>query len=84
MLYAGAKKRGRMSHKPRTLLKVLSIRLVTKCKDDCGAELVEAGFVLPILLMLLLGIFSFGRAYNVYQTITRAAREGARMAVLTP
>ena len=46
--------------------------------------MVEAAFVIPMLLMLLLGIFSFGRAYNVYQTITRAAREGARQAVLTP
>jgi TadE-like protein len=48
-----------------------------------GAELVEMALVLPILLMLLLGIIAFGRAYDVYQTITRAAREGARQAVLT-
>lgn len=39
--------------------------------------------VLPLLLVLLLGIIAFGRAYDVYQTITRAAREGARQAVLT-
>jgi hypothetical protein len=32
--------------------------------------------------MLLLGIFWMGRAFNVYETITRAAREGARYAVL--
>jgi Flp pilus assembly protein TadG len=37
--------------------------------------------VLPILLTLLLGIFWLGRAYDVYQTITRAAREGARFAL---
>jgi hypothetical protein len=40
--------------------------------------------VIPILLMLLLGIISFGRAWNTYQTITRAAREGAKAAVLPP
>ena len=34
-----------------------------------------------ILLPLLLGIVGAGRAYNVYATITRAAREGARVAV---
>ena len=39
-----------------------------------GAELVEMAFVLPILLMLLLGIFYFARAYNIYETMTRAAR----------
>jgi len=53
-------------------------------KEESGAELFEAALVLPLLLMLLLGIVSFGRAYNEYQTITRAAREGAREAVLTP
>ena len=33
-------------------------------------------------MMLLIGIVTFARAYNVYQSITRAAREGVRMAVL--
>ena len=46
-----------------------------------GAELVEAAFVLPLLLTLLIGVFWAGRAYNIYETITRAAREGARVAV---
>lgn len=51
-------------------------------KDTRGAEILEMAFVLPILMMLLVGIFWMGRAYNVYETITRAAREGARYAVL--
>lgn len=46
-----------------------------------GAELVETGLVLTILLTLMVGIFWLGRAYNIYETITRAAREGARFAV---
>ncbi len=46
-----------------------------------GSQLFEAALVLPILLTLLLGTFWLGRAYNVYQTITRAAREGARFAL---
>lgn len=46
-----------------------------------GAELVEMALVLPVLFMLLLGIFYFARGYNVYETMTRAAREGARIAV---
>lgn len=50
--------------------------------DESGAELVEMAFVLPLLLTLLIGIFWIGRAINVYTTITRAAREGARYAVL--
>ena len=50
-------------------------------RDERGAELFEAALVLPILLTLLLGMFWLGRAYNIYQTITRAAREGARFAL---
>jgi Flp pilus assembly protein TadG len=46
-----------------------------------GAELVETGLVLTMLLTLMVGIFWLGRAYNIYETITRAAREGARFAV---
>jgi Flp pilus assembly protein TadG len=37
--------------------------------------------MLPVLLSLLFGTFWAARAYNVYETITRAAREGARVAV---
>lgn len=37
--------------------------------------------MLPIAFMILLGIFWFGRAYNIYGTITHAAREGVRTAV---
>lgn len=82
MLVAKGMNRGRMCHLPRTLLKQMCVRLVTKCREESGAELVEAALVIPLLLMLLLGIVWLGRAYNVYETITRAAREGARFAVL--
>lgn len=44
-----------------------------------GSEIAEAALVLPILFMLLLGIYLFGRAFNVYATINHAAREGARL-----
>lgn len=47
-----------------------------------GAEVVEFAVVLTVLLALLFGIFTMARAFNIYQTITRAAREGAREAVL--
>lgn len=46
-----------------------------------GSEILELAFILPLLLTLLIGIFWAARAYNVYETITRAAREGARVAV---
>ncbi|HET9178220.1 MAG TPA: TadE/TadG family type IV pilus assembly protein [Terriglobia bacterium] len=73
-----------MCHRPSTRIERFCVRVVTKAKEDSGAELFEAALVLPILLTLLLGIVTFGRAWNTYQTITRAAREGAKAAVLTP
>ncbi|HYG98780.1 MAG TPA: TadE family protein [Terriglobales bacterium] len=46
-----------------------------------GATLVEAAVTILILFMFLMAIMEFGRAYNIYQTMTDAAREGARFAV---
>jgi hypothetical protein len=48
--------------------------------ETVGAEIAEAAVVLPLVFMLILGIYWFGRAYNIYATITHAAREGARAA----
>ncbi len=44
-------------------------------------EVAELAIVLPILLSLIIGIYSFARAYNIYATITRAAQAGVRVAV---
>jgi len=46
--------------------------------NDRASEIAEAALVLPIALMVLLGIYWFGRAFNIYATINHAAREGAR------
>ena len=48
--------------------------------DTRAAEIAEAAAVLPLVCTLLFGIYWFGRAYNIYTTITHAAREGARAA----
>jgi hypothetical protein len=46
-------------------------------RETAGAEIAEAAVVLPLLFMLLFGIMWFGRAFNIYTTINRAARQGA-------
>ena len=51
-------------------------------KSERGAELVEFALMLPILLVIIAGLWDFGRAYRTYQAITNAAREGARLAVV--
>ena len=47
-----------------------------------GAATVEFALVVPFLLLLLVGVFEFGRAIMVQQILTNAAREGARRAVV--
>lgn len=60
-------------------MKIKSIRII---KNEKGASAVEFALILPILIMLVFGIFQFGIAYNNYITITHAAREGARLAAV--
>jgi len=50
----------------------------SKRTGEGGAVLIEAAVVMPILIMLVLGIWSVGRAYNIYLTMDHAAREAAR------
>lgn len=47
-----------------------------------GQALVELAIALPILLLLVLGVVEFARAWNIKQAITDAAREGARIAAV--
>jgi Flp pilus assembly protein TadG len=47
-----------------------------------GAALVEFALALPLLLVVIAGIVDFGFAFQRYEVVTNAAREGARMAVL--
>jgi hypothetical protein len=46
-----------------------------------GSEIAEAALVLPIAFMILLAIYWFGRAFNIYGTINHAAREGAQISI---
>lgn len=52
--------------------------------SNSGSQLVEFAFALPILLLLIVGIWDFGSAFGLKQKLTSAAREGARIVVSTP
>ena len=43
----------------------------------------EAALLLPVLLILIMGIFVIGNWFNDQQVVTAAAREGARIGALT-
>lgn len=47
--------------------------------SERGAVAVELALLAPVLIMLLLGIMEFGRAYNVQSSLSSAAREGVRV-----
>ena len=47
-----------------------------------GQSLVEFALVLPVALILLLAVFDVGRAVFLYNGLTNAAREGARLAIV--
>ncbi len=53
-----------------------------RLKKERGAALLEAAITVPIVLLICVGIFEFGRAYQTWQVLTNASREGARLAVI--
>ncbi len=50
--------------------------------DRRGQSLVEFALVLPLFIIILVGIFDFGRAVFAYSTLNNASREAARQAVV--
>jgi Flp pilus assembly protein TadG len=53
-----------------------------RLSNERGAAAVEFALVLPLLLLLVLGIAEFGRAYDVQTRLSNAAREGVRVMAL--
>jgi Flp pilus assembly protein TadG len=51
-------------------------------RGQSGQSVIEFALVLPLLLLLLLGIAEFARAWLLMNVATSAAREGCRAAVL--
>jgi Flp pilus assembly protein TadG len=51
-------------------------------KSEKGTALVEFALVVPILLLLLLGLLDFAKAFNYWNDETHLAAEGARWAVV--
>ena len=56
--------------------------IIHRGRDESGVALVEFALVLPLLLVLILGIFDFGRAFNYWNDSQQMANEGARWAVV--
>ena len=50
-------------------------------RAERGAVAVEFAIILPVLLLILAGLFDFGRGFYWKHTVTNASREGARYGV---
>jgi Flp pilus assembly protein TadG len=59
----------------------LEITMHRTTHSERGSVMIETAVIVPILLLLMVGIFEVGRLYQTWQVVTNAAREGARMSV---
>lgn len=53
-------------------------------KTRLGQAMVEFALVIPLIVLMVMGIFDLGRAVYAYNVVASAAREGARFGVLDP
>lgn len=52
--------------------------------SEAGQALVEFALIVTTLILIVVGIFEFGRAVEAYTEISNGAREGARYASVRP
>lgn len=64
-------------------MKTSNMKITAKKRDTRGQALVEMALLLPLLLLLVIGILEFGRAWYYKQQVNNAAREAARILVVT-
>lgn len=53
-------------------------------KITSGQSLIEFALILPLLLLLVMGLFDIGRAIFYYASLNTAVREGTRIAIVQP
>lgn len=50
--------------------------------NNKGQSIVETALILPVIILLLMGMFEFSRIFGSYLLITYTGRESARMAAV--
>jgi hypothetical protein len=53
-----------------------------RARDERGTALAELAIVMPVLLVLILGMLDFGKAFHEWIDQTHVANEGARLAAV--
>ena len=67
-----------MEKHPNSLASPITRHFAALRRDERGAVLIEAAFVLPIIIFLLLGSISYGVWFMAAHSVQQAANEGAR------
>jgi Flp pilus assembly protein TadG len=57
---------------------------VTLYKSQQGQSMLEFALILPLMVLIVIGVFDLGRAFFAYIAISNAAREGARVYTFSP
>lgn len=57
-------------------------QVTRRLRSQAGAALVEFALVAPIFLLLLLGMFDFGKVFNYWIDTTQLSHEGVRFAAV--
>src|SRR6185503_7377339 len=73
---------GRPANGHRRLQPEEVIAMLRRHDRSRGQALVELALALPVLLLIFMGLFDFGRAVFAYNSLSNAAREGARVAIV--
>jgi len=59
-------------------------RLRSRSQSDQGSSLVEFALIVPMMMVLITGMFSIGMALSYYMILTNAASVGARAFAISP
>jgi len=57
-------------------------RVGRKRRSGPGQSLVEFALALPVIVLMFMALFDFARAIFAYNTVSNAARDGARLAIV--
>ncbi len=66
----------------RIIQGLISSRQKKAAAPESGAAVVEFALIIPLLLLVLCGIFDFGNLYFQMDLVNEAARQGARLAAV--
>jgi Flp pilus assembly protein TadG len=79
---AGSTEKCRLPHQSQSMTSRSRMRSHRAKCSRSGVATVEFALIAPIFFLLVIGLMEFGRMVMVQQSLTNAAREGCRRAVL--